>query len=182
MASEFNTEAFTLLGVGVFVVAIRTASRLSIAGFKGLWLDDYLMLFATVVYGLETGTAYAVGAWWHGLANNGMTDEQRRTLDPNSQEYEFRVNGSKTQLVGWSLYTLLLWTLKLCMIIFYQRLTEALDYMKTRIRVGYAIVICTYIATELSILLGCHPFHKNWQIYPNPGSKYLPTIQAACYS
>merc|ERR1711939_1146163 len=48
MASEFNTEAFTLLGVGVFVVAIRTASRLSIAGFKGLWLDDYLMLFATV--------------------------------------------------------------------------------------------------------------------------------------
>jgi len=176
MASEFNTEAFTLLGMGVLVVAIRTASRLSIAGFKGLWLDDYVMLFATVVYGLETGTAYAVGAWWHGLANNGMTDEQRRTLDPNSQEYEFRVNGSKTQLVGWSLYTLLLWTLKLCMIIFYQRLTEALDYMKTRIRIGYAVVICTYIATELSILFGCHPFHKNWQIYPNPGNHCQPAI------
>ncbi|KIW68453.1 hypothetical protein PV04_04396 [Phialophora macrospora] len=176
MASEFNTEAFTLLAMGVLVVATRTASRLSIAGIKGLWLDDYLMLFATVIYGLETGTAYAVGAWWHGLANNGMTDEQRRTLDPTSQEYEFRVNGSKTQLVGWSLYTLLLWTLKLCMIIFYQRLTESLDHMRMRVRLGYAVVISTYLATELSILFGCHPFHKNWQIYPNPGNYCQPAI------
>lgn len=120
-----------------------------------------------------------------------MTDEQRRTLDPSSQEYRFRVNGSKTQLVGWSLYTLLLWTLKLCMTIFYSRLTwvqpfqrissrvdgltirhrQSLDYMKGRIRIGYAIVVTTYVATELSVLLGCHPFHKNWQIYPDPGSK-----------
>ncbi|KAI1610825.1 hypothetical protein EDD36DRAFT_466832 [Exophiala viscosa] len=176
MASTFDTEVFTLLGIGVFVVAVRTASRVATAGIKGLWADDYLMLFATVVYGLESGTAYAVGAWWHGLANNGMTNEERRTLDPNSQEYEFRVNGSKTQLVGWSLYTLLLWTLKLCMIIFYQRLTEGLDFMKRRVWLGYAIVIATYIATISSILGGCHPFHKNWQIYPDPGNHCQPAI------
>ncbi|KAJ9617258.1 hypothetical protein H2200_000979 [Cladophialophora chaetospira] len=176
MANTFNQEAFTLLAVGVLVVATRTASRLSITGIKGLWPDDYLMLVATVVYGLETGTAYAVGAWWHGLANNGMTDEQRRTLDPKSQEYEFRVSGSKTQLLGWSLYTLLLWMLKLCMIIFYQRLTEGLDHMKMRIRIGYVIVVSTYIATVLSVLFGCHPFHKNWQIFPNPGNHCQPAI------
>lgn len=69
-----------------------------------------------------------VGASWHGLANNGMTDEQRRTLDPHSQEYRLRVNGSKTQLVGWSLYTLLLWTLKLCVAIFYHRFTWVLPW------------------------------------------------------
>lgn len=34
-----------------------------------------------------------------------------------------RRGGSKTQLIGWSLYTLLLWLLKLCMCIFYSRLT-----------------------------------------------------------
>ncbi|KIW21160.1 hypothetical protein PV08_01740 [Exophiala spinifera] len=176
MANEFNTEAFTLLAIGVLIVAIRTASRLSVVGLKALWLDDYLMLFATVIYGLETGAAYIVGAWWLGLANNGMTDEQRRTLDPNSQEYRYRINGSKTQLIGWSLYTLLLWTLKLCMIIFYHRLTEALEYMKIRIRIGYGVVIVTYLVTELSILLGCHPFHKNWQIFPNPGNHCQPAI------
>ena len=76
-----------------------------------------------VVYGLETGAAYSVGARFHGLANNSMTDEQRRTLSPRSPEYAMRVGGSKLQLMGWSLYTLLLWLLKLCLNIFYTRLT-----------------------------------------------------------
>ena len=76
-----------------------------------------------IVYGLETGAAYSVGAIYHGLANNSMTDEQRRTLPPDSAEYKLRVGGSKLQLMGWSSYTLLLWLLKLCMCIFYTRLT-----------------------------------------------------------
>jgi hypothetical protein len=42
MADEFNTEAFTLLGIGVLVVAVRTASRLTITGIKGLWLEYVL--------------------------------------------------------------------------------------------------------------------------------------------
>lgn len=76
-----------------------------------------------VVYSFETAAAYIVGAWWFGLANNGMTEEQRAADDPNSHEHYLRVGGSKTQLVGWSLYTFLLWLLKLCMTIFYSRLT-----------------------------------------------------------
>jgi len=43
--------------------------------------------------------------------------------------------------------------------------------MKIRVRIGYAVVAATYLATELSILFGCHPFHENWQIYPDPGSE-----------
>lgn len=76
-----------------------------------------------MVYGLETGAAYMVGAWFMGLANNAMTDKQRASLSPNSVEYGLRVGGSKIQVVGWSLYTLLLWLLKTCMAIFYSRLT-----------------------------------------------------------
>ena len=87
-----------------------------------LWFWSLLTLLQ-VIYSLETAAAYIVGAWFHGLANNGMTDEQRKTLDPASHEHSLRVGGSKTQLVGWSLYTLLLWTLKLCMCHFCSRLT-----------------------------------------------------------
>ncbi len=76
-----------------------------------------------VVYSLETAAAYSVGAKFHGLANNSMTDEERASLAPNSPEWNLRVGGSKTQVVGWSLYTLLLWLLKMCMTIFYGRLT-----------------------------------------------------------
>jgi len=39
MATAFDTEVFTLLGIGVFVVAVRTASRVATAGIKGLWAE-----------------------------------------------------------------------------------------------------------------------------------------------
>jgi hypothetical protein len=67
--------------------------------------------------------AYLVVAYWKGLANNAMTDEQRATLDPNSEEYLLRVNGSKTHVVGLLLYTTLLWLLKGCWAVYYARLT-----------------------------------------------------------
>lgn len=68
-----------------------------------------------VVYGLETGVTYTIGAWWMGIANHGMTSAQREELDPASHEYYLRVGGSKAQLIGWILYTLLRWLTKLCM-------------------------------------------------------------------
>ncbi len=143
MADAFTKEAFSLLGVGVVIVTLRTYARLTLVGVRQFMLDDYLMVLAVVrilvllfwqslckilillqvVYGLETGAAYSVGAMFHGLANNSMTDDERKSLSPDSKEYSLRVGGSKLQLIGWSLYTLLLWLLKLCMCIFYTRLT-----------------------------------------------------------
>lgn len=66
---------------------------------------------------------YLVAACWKGLANNAMTDEHRATLDPNSQEYRWRVNGSKTHVTGMLLYNTVLWLLKGCWAVYYARLT-----------------------------------------------------------
>ncbi|KOS46296.1 hypothetical protein ACN38_g2781 [Penicillium nordicum] len=134
------------------------------------------MMVACVVYGLETGAAYMVGAWFMGLANNAMTDEQRKNLSPDSEEYRLRVGGSKVQVAGWSLYTLLLWLLKTCMAIFYSRLTTGLVNMRIRIHLAYVLIAITYIATICSILFGCHPMEKNWQIDPNPGNYCQPAV------
>lgn len=123
MADNFTIEAFTLLSLAVVVIVIRTGARLSMVGIRNFQVDDYLMPLAAVVYGLETGAAYSVGAKWKGLANNSMTDAQRLALSPDSEEFLLRVGGSKTQVMGWSLYTLLLWLLKTCMAVFYSRLT-----------------------------------------------------------
>lgn len=83
---------------------------------------------------METVLAYIVGAYWKGLANNSMTDEERAALDPNSEEWRLRVGGSKTQLSGWLDYTVLLWTLKFCWIFYYSRLTyvSAIDMATIR--------------------------------------------------
>ncbi|ERF68289.1 hypothetical protein EPUS_02745 [Endocarpon pusillum Z07020] len=175
-ANAFVTEAFTLLGVALGMIILRTIARATSVGIRNFQLDDYMMLLAAVVYSLETAAAYIVGAWWRGLANNGMTPEERASLDPSSQEYALRVGGSKTQVIGWSLYTFLLWNLKLCMCVFYSRLTDGLAHMKIRIRIGYGLIGATYIATLLSILLGCRPLHKNWQINPDPGNSCQPAI------
>ena len=154
-----------------------------------------------MVYGLETGAAYMVGAWFMGLANNSMTDEQRKTLSPDSEEYRLRVGGSKVQVAGWSLYTALLWLLKTCMAFFYSRLTyvhanihrcvipltlvlsssAGLINMRIRIHIAFGFIAVTYITTICSILLGCRPLHKNWQINPDPGSTSLfYVIQCSC--
>lgn len=42
--------------------------------------------------------------------------------------------------------------------------------MKIRIRIGAVLLAVSYLATILSMLLSCQPFHRLWQIYPDPGS------------
>ncbi|KAL8948264.1 MAG: hypothetical protein Q9222_005535 [Ikaeria aurantiellina] len=105
-----------------------------------------------------------------------MSPEQRASIDPTSEQYRLRVGGSKNQLVGWLVYTVLLWTLKTCMLIFYSRLTDGVHNMKIRIRLGAVLLAVTFLATFLTILLGCQPIHKHWQINPDPGNFCQPAI------
>jgi hypothetical protein len=49
-------------------------------------------------------------------------------------------------------------------------LQDGLNYEK-RIYAGFVIIVVTWISVLLSILLGCRPLEKNWQIYPDPGSE-----------
>lgn len=44
----FVREAFTLLGIGLFVIGLRLSVRISAGGLKGLHPDDYLMVVAAV--------------------------------------------------------------------------------------------------------------------------------------
>jgi hypothetical protein len=63
-----------------------------------------------------------------GMANNGMTDAHRAALPVDSQEYHLRVVGSVIQLSGWSVYSVLLWSLKASWLVFYLRLTVRLHH------------------------------------------------------
>ncbi|KAF4941959.1 hypothetical protein CGCF413_v001922 [Colletotrichum fructicola] len=177
MSDDFATEAFALLGVGLGVIALRTYARISAVGVRHLQADDYLMLLVACTYSAETALAYSVGAYWQGLANNGMTDEQRRNLDPNSEEYRIRVNGSKTQIAGWITYScLVLWPAKAAMCTFFLRLTEGLHNFQKRIYGGFALIAITWLTVFFSIIFSCFPTHKNWQIYPDPGNTCQPAI------
>ncbi|KAL8829250.1 MAG: hypothetical protein Q9191_002124 [Dirinaria sp. TL-2023a] len=123
MAENFVAEAFSLLAIGIVIIVLRLVSRIITVGVRKLAADDFLMIVAGCLYAAETVAAYVVGAYWDGLANNSMTPAQRAALDPNGHEWYLRRRGSQNQLFGWLVYTVLLWTLKTCMLIFFTRLT-----------------------------------------------------------
>lgn len=54
-----------------------------------------------ISYAAETYLAYSVGNFWMGLANNGMTDEERRNLDPDSEEYRLRYEDQEEDHLGY---------------------------------------------------------------------------------
>ncbi|EEH33192.2 hypothetical protein PAAG_04245 [Paracoccidioides lutzii Pb01] len=174
---SFSIEAWSLLGVAFLVTIIRTYARVNTLGFKSLQPDDYLVWVGVIFYAIETALAYSVGSIANGLANNGMTDKQRAALSPNSAEYRLRVLGSKIQLCGWSTYGTLLWSLKSSLLVLYSRLTFGLKRSyRIRIYIGFCFIIASWMIVVLNLFLACRPFHKNWQIYPDPGHVCQPAI------
>ncbi|KAK5658179.1 hypothetical protein OQA88_2152 [Cercophora sp. LCS_1] len=175
-AERFILEVWILQGTAYLMVGLRYFNRIHSMGFSGLTWDDLLMLFATLTYTAESVMAHLVVAYWRGLANNAMTEDQRASLSPTSEEYLFRVNGSKTHVAGLLLYTTLLWLLKGCWTIYYARLTSGVHKMKLLIRGAYIMMPLTYVGCLLVAFLKCIPFEKQWQIYPNPGNNCEPAI------
>ncbi|TDZ49877.1 hypothetical protein CTRI78_v007776 [Colletotrichum trifolii] len=177
-ASAFIREVWGLQGAAYVVVGLRYYSRIRTLGISKFSWDDFLMGVAVLVYTAESVAAYMVVAYWKGVANNGMTDEYRASLDPASEEYTLRQNGAKTHVVGLLLYTTLLWLLKACWVIYYSRLTEGVHKMKDLIFWAYIIMPVTYVACLLVAFFKCHPFDHQWQINPNPGNNCLPAISS----
>ncbi|KAK3687197.1 hypothetical protein B0T22DRAFT_497754 [Podospora appendiculata] len=175
-ARRFIREVWGLQGTAYVVVGLRYYSRIHTLGWRKLAPDDVLMLMATIVYTAESVMAYLVVAYFKGLANNAMTDAQRAALDPASEEYTLRVNGSKTHVCGLLLYTTLLWLLKACWAVYYSRLTAGVHKMRRMVQGGYIVVPVTYVACLLVAFCKCIPFYRQWQINPNPGNNCMPAV------
>lgn len=170
-------ELWTLYSIGVAVTILRTCARAKAVGLRNLRLDDYFIWVAIIFYTAQTALAYSVGNVASGLANNSMTAVQRAALSPHDPEYHARVVGSKIQIAGWTTYVALINSLKLSMLAFYVRLMEGLSRRyQIPIYVGFAFVIASFVAGVITIFTACRPFHKNWQINPDPGNVCQPAI------
>ncbi|OTB01621.1 hypothetical protein M426DRAFT_63663 [Hypoxylon sp. CI-4A] len=166
-------EEFVLLGIIIADITLRIHLRARAVGWKRLTSDDYLMILVAPVYSALTASAHVVVVKCKGQANDNMTAKQRASLDPASKEYSIRTIASKFELIQRVLYFTTLWLTKASMLAFCRRLTERLSNYRSREHIGFAILGATWIADFLIAMLNCRPFHKNWQINPDPG--------AACY-
>ncbi|KAI5862616.1 hypothetical protein GGS23DRAFT_84572 [Durotheca rogersii] len=171
-----DVEAFTELALAICLIGVRIYARWVQVGPANWQADDYLMPLSGIIFALDIVAAYLVVALFGGLTNSYMTDAERERLHPDDPEYFNRQWGSKIQVIGWSLYAFGLWTLKFCVAVFYGRLTTGLSHLRSRVRIAYFLLGFTYLIAALSILLGCQPLSKNWQIYPDPGNLCQPTL------
>lgn len=126
--ASFASEGFTYLALSFAIVIIRLLIRIRQAGISNLFADDYLMIVALLPYTTETILAYMVGKRFHGLTNSGMTDAERAGLSVDSDEYAWRVGGSKIQVAGWCVYVSVIWSIKASLCAFYSRLTVSLSF------------------------------------------------------
>ncbi|ODA79349.1 hypothetical protein RJ55_04942 [Drechmeria coniospora] len=168
---KFTIELWTLFSIALLATLLRTYARVRAVGFKNLKPDDYLAWVGQSLYLSLAILAYSIGQVAHGLANNGMTDEQRAALSPDDPEYRLRVIGSKIQVAGWTNYSALIWCYKASMLCFFIRLTEGLGRpYRIRVNIGFFLVITTFLASMLTIFAACQPFSNYWQISPDPGN------------
>ncbi|KAL2128639.1 hypothetical protein VTI74DRAFT_8912 [Chaetomium olivicolor] len=176
-ARAFNITLWTLYAFGVLVTALRTYARVKAVGWKHFEADDYLVWAAVLLYTIQSTLGYEIGHLARGMANNGITDAQRAALSPSDPEYEMRVIGSKIQVAGWSCYATLMATLKFAMLFFYLRLTNGLGRRyRMRVHIGFGLVLAGWLASIAAAFLSCIPFHRNWQINPDPGNFCQPAV------
>ncbi|KAI0020500.1 hypothetical protein F4780DRAFT_741686 [Xylariomycetidae sp. FL0641] len=168
-------EPLVLFGIGCVVIALRTHVRIKIAG-RRFRADDYLMFLVLIPYIAETILAYDFHNKYEAKSNNSLTEEERAQLALNGREYMLRVNGAKTSLAYYVLYTLSLWMMKGAALSFFLRLTERLGNYRRRIHFGFLLTVVTWVIDVLTILLTCRPLHRYWQIYPDPGEYCHPSV------
>ncbi|RPA91835.1 hypothetical protein L873DRAFT_265629 [Choiromyces venosus 120613-1] len=156
-------EGWTLYALGVCVILTRLITRYKMVGVEGSKPDDWLMIFVMIIYGIESTMSHLVSLYG---GNSNLSPIQREEM--SEEEVQRRVFGSKMFMVGWFTYSGAMWVLKLCMVFFFARITVGLR-RQIWITGAYVVVGISYFIICLVLFLTCRPWHKLWQIYPDPG-------------
>ncbi|KAL1645716.1 hypothetical protein SLS58_003600 [Diplodia intermedia] len=155
-------ETWVEYGFSTILVAMRLYTRFKMVGGR-LQKDDYLMVLAWAFFTTMSVCAHIVSL---NGDNRAMSNEQRRLLP--SDERDRKILGSKFFLTGHLTYVSTIWTLKLCMLLFFRRLTRGLAAEKF-VKPAIGVVAVTWLVEFFTVLFSCHPVQNNWAIYPDPG-------------
>ncbi|OJD10402.1 hypothetical protein AJ78_08574 [Emergomyces pasteurianus Ep9510] len=158
---SFQTETWTLYGIGILAIVLRGIARIKRLGFGGLQLDDYLMFTVPVWFTL---LCVAINQVIAGGGSNLLTKEEVLALTPETKLA--RISGSKWVYVSEHMMVLTIWSLKFCMLAIYGRITNGLSQRKL---VNYCAIYtgASFVGTELSLFLICRPITDHWAV-PTP--------------
>ncbi len=110
--------AHVLCLAALLLMFMSSISRIQKLGITKLQADDYIMINATFWYTL---LVVSINMMIAGGGSNFMTPDEIASLTP--QTVKERVEGSKWVFVSEQAMILTIWSLKLCMLFIYGRLT-----------------------------------------------------------
>ncbi|KAF2126432.1 hypothetical protein P153DRAFT_346150 [Dothidotthia symphoricarpi CBS 119687] len=161
-------ETWTLYAFGTIIFMLRIFVRTRMVGIAGFRVDDYTIFFAWICYTGMTVAAHFVGGTGD---TSHLTMEQRLSFTP--EQAASRQAGTKWFMVGWYTYIGLIWTLKLNMLFFYKQVV-GIVWVKKLIMPAMSFVAVTGVSIWILFATACRPFHKLWQILPDPGEHCIP--------
>ncbi|KAI0478651.1 hypothetical protein GGR56DRAFT_332227 [Xylariaceae sp. FL0804] len=168
----FLWEVWILFTIGASLLLTRFAVRIKTVGFRGLQGDDLFALLTLAMYTMDAATVHII---YH-TATNVEAVAYAENHELTQAEIDQFVYGSKEQLTAWYSYTALIWCLKGTMLCFLNRMTMGSTHHKV---IKYLSIACavSYIAVFCTLTFGCWPYHKNWQVVPDPGLKCTFKLQ-----
>ncbi|KAI8931531.1 hypothetical protein NX059_011188 [Plenodomus lindquistii] len=100
-----------------------------------------------------------------------LSPEQRILLleDEYSEPASMVIMGSKLVLVTRSVMICALWSLKMAVLDLLGRLIMKMPYERRVLHIFWAVLAATFVASIVTVFVGCKPFRKHWQIFPDPG-------------
>ncbi|KAG4436055.1 hypothetical protein IFR05_008445 [Cadophora sp. M221] len=174
-----SVQSWSLYGVGMLLIIIRTYARVHRLGIRGLQPDDYLMLLAG---GLYTALVVCLNVIAGGGGSNLYPPEDFETF--TQENIRERIKGSKIVIVSEQAMLNVIYVLKACMLIMYTRLTLGLQVQRM---VTYLSIYVSlgWLATEIAFFTACTPFSGYWAMPPpNPQCTTLEhyAIIQACFN
>lgn len=65
-----------------------------------------------------------------------------------------------------------LWCLKMAVFDLLARIISKMPYERIIVYGFRTVLLTTFVASVITVFVGCRPFERHWQIYPDPGDWY----------
>ncbi|KAF2739210.1 hypothetical protein EJ04DRAFT_484737 [Polyplosphaeria fusca] len=162
---ELAVQSWTMYGIGMFIIALRTYARFHRArSVRGLAPDDWIMMTAVPIF--YTMLIVCLNLIASGGGSNLFPPELYDTFTP--LQIQERIKGSKIVIVSEQGMLNVIWCLKACMLFMYARMTtgtkhlQLVKYLAIYVGVGW-------VAVEIAFFTACRPFSGYWGMPPpNP--------------
>ncbi|KAF1928247.1 uncharacterized protein M421DRAFT_157070 [Didymella exigua CBS 183.55] len=109
-------------------------------------------------------------------------ERRLQLLEPGHEQSASEiVIGSKLVLATRTMLTCLLWCLKMAVFDLLARIISKMPYERTIVYGFWTVLLSTLVASVITVFVGCRPFERHWQIYPDPGDCVVGNIWLFTY-